>query len=508
MTTLSDYEDGTRPGAPELADMEDDDREIARKMIDRIEEVPQVGEATGRFEDADGVEVDDVMGSGGGRLPAWDLPGFAEETKQDDCGHEEPHLCDECGKVHGRSRTCAQSRCPRCWKRWAMERAETHVARADAVARTLGSDGTAHHKHHVAFMLPPDWRPKGSPEERYRETQKAVRDIISDIWGDDAMFVYHGWSGSGYGDDGGRGEGAHNDLGEWADRLPDGVDDRQWEGDVRDELFQRPHFHAIIVSDHVPGGDITARVHEATGWVIRRFADDEGRSIYGETREEEMEALARATTYTLSHTSVQCPDDDDNDAKIHTCGSVWRDYRNIKTLDDTELEAKRAVRAVAPKTLNLSENEIACDEEIAPERAAGDDADEHYSEDHGDDEDGDAGAPGTSFTGRVINVDESAGTMTIQTGAQQRTVRADELSQWRVGDKVSAQGEIDDDGVMDGELSDPRVDCQGTMRHIDEAGDLLDDDEWVDRAQWSDQAMKWYDWWTGADGAPPEPPPT
>ena len=117
-------------------------------------------------------------------------------------------------------------------------------------------------------------------------------------------------------------------------------------------------------------------------------------------------------------------------------------------------------------------------------------------------------SPGTSFTGRVINVDESAGTMTIQTGAQQRTVRADELSQWRVGDKVSAQGEIDDDGVMDGELSDPRVDCQGTMRHIDEAGDLLDDDEWVDRAQWSDQAMKWYDWWTGADGAPPEPPPT
>lgn len=494
--------------APDPADMEDEDREIAQQMIDRIQAVDQVGESSGRYDDVVGVEVEDVMGSAGGKVPGYQLPGFADETMQHDCGESQLHMCDECGSVHDRGRTCKQSRCPRCWKKWAMERAETHVGRADAVARYRGSSGTAHHKHHVAFMLPEDWRPRGDPDERYRETQKVVRDIISEIWGDDAMYVYHGWSGSGYGDDGGGAE--HDDMGEWAPRLPDGVDHRDWAGDVRDELYQRPHFHAIIVSSHIPGGDITSRVYDETGWLIRRFADDEGRSISGEDRQEEMEDLARATAYTLSHTAVKVGHgDENNDARVHTCGSRWRNYRKVTTYSDTEVEAKRAVRAVAPTVLDLSEDEISCAEEIAPERAAGDEADVHHSEDHGDDVD-DVGEPGTSILGRVVGVDEAAGEVRIQSGTQQRTVRVDDhnVADWEVGDKVEATGEIDEDGVLDGELDDPRVGCQGTMRHIRHADEYVEDEDWMDRAQWSEQARQAYLWWTGADGAPPTPPPT
>jgi hypothetical protein len=495
MSTLSDHGGGSVP-------------DLAQEMIDRIEAVEQVDDRV----DGDGITVDaDGNVPAHGRLAPWDLPGFGG-LQQDDCGHEEPHFCDECGKVHGRGRTCSQSRCERCWTSWVIDKAERHTARADAVARYLGSSGTAHHKHHVAFMLPPDWRPVGDEQERYEATKNVVKDIISDVWGDNAMFVYHGWSGSGYGED----EGVGDDRGEWADRLD--PEHRDWFGDVKDELYARPHFHAIIVADEIPGGDITKSVYEKTGWLINRIYDEEtNRSIGGETRHEEMKALARATTYTLSHTSVDCTGEN-NDAKVHTCGSEWWDYDNITTLDDTEREAKRAVRAVAPTTLDVDEEDVACVDKVAPERAVDSDADDYHTDDHDCGCEGvctcgpaapDDAAAGEQVrtTGTVVGVDDAAGTVTLQVGTEQWEVSAGDVGQLGVGDKKTVTGTLDDDGTIDGELEDPRVDCQGAMRHIEAADEVIDDDDWRERAQWADETVDAWEWWIGADGAPPEPPP-
>jgi len=484
VSTLSDYESTDVP-------------ELAQQMIDRIQRVDQVGD---RVEDGAVAVDEDGEIPDGGQLAAWDLPGFGG-LQQDDCGDDEPHYCDECGRVHNYGRTCSQSRCERCWQSWVVDKAETHAARADAVARTLGSSGTAHHKHHVAFMLPPDWTPTGDEQERYEDTKDVIKDIISDIWGFDAMFAFHGWSGSGYGAD----EGAGDDMGEWADRLD--PENRDWYGDVRDELYERPHFHAIIVAPEIPGGQITSAVYEETGWLIKRIYDeDTNRSISGEDEDGEMKALARAITYTLSHTSVDTSGEQ-NDAKVHTCGSAWWNYDGIETREDSERNAKRAVRAVAPTTLGVDEDAVRCADKIAPENAP--DADEYHTDDHGDDEQGiehaDVG-DSVSTTGTVVGVDDGAGTVTLQSGTETWEIDAGNVEDLRVGDKKTVTGTLTDDGEIDGDLDDPRVECQGAMRHIKDAEELVEDDDWLDRAQFADQTVETWEWWTGADGAPPAPP--
>lgn len=485
MSTLSDYQTVDVPP-------------LAQEMIDRIQEVEQVDDGV----EAGAINADETGAiPEGGSLAPWDLPAFGG-LQQEDCGHKEPHYCDECGRVHSIGRTCAQSRCERCWQAWVVDKAERHTARADAVARTLGSSGTAHHKHHVGFMLPPDWQPVGDEQQRYEKTKNVVKDIISEIWDFDALFVYHGWSGSGYGED----EGVGDDMGEWADRLD--PENRDWEGDVEDELYPRPHFHAIIVAPRIPGGDVTSAVYEKTGWLIKRIYDEEtNRSISGKGEDGEMKALARAVTYTLSHTSVDTTGEE-NDAKVHTCGSSWWDYENIRTQEDSERNAKRAVRAVAPTTLGVSEDKFRCVDKIAPENAP--DADEYHTDDHGDDDEygienaqvGDT----VSTTGTVVGIDGSAGTVTLQSGRETWEVSAGNVEELRVGDKKTVTGTLTGDDEIDGSLEDPRVECQGAMRHIDDAGDMLEDEDWIERAQFSDQTVETWEWWTGADGAPPNPP--
>lgn len=466
----------------------------AEEMIDIIRDVEQLGDRT---DGVDGVEVQDLWDNPGGRLPTWELPGFADDTMQDDCGEEQPHFCDECGQAFKSGNSCAQSRCPRCWRAWCVDTAEHLVQKLDAVARTRSSEdpeNNAYHKHHVGLMLPPDWTPAGGPQERYEATKNAIKEIITDVWDAEGIAVYHGYSGSGYDEVDDPGE--DDDRGEWVDRL---ADDREWEGDVRDELEQRQHFHCVVVAEEgtIPGGQETAAVYRETGWFIRRWADSEGRSIDG------MEDLAATVSYCLSHQSIDTSDPERNNNRNHRFGSTWHD-NDLYIPESTEREAKRAVRSEAPRTLGIPEKTISCDGEIAPERAA--DGEEHYTHDHdaGDDEDDDVQDGSVTVTGRVVNIDEAAGRVVVQEGTDQHEVDVGDVEDVRVGDRVTAEGELGEDGTIDGDLEDPRVDCQGAVRHIKDAGEKLSSSAWKERAQFAEQTEKMWKWWNGEDGLPPD----
>jgi len=476
----------------------EEERQELETIVDAIESVPQVTDVTG----ADGVDGDALEEHGvsdpGGKLPGLDLPGFAKESMQDYCGDKETHFCDECGETFDQSRRCSQSRCPDCWQSWVVDQAEHLTARLDTVARTRAArdgDGTAWHKHHVAIMLPPDWNPAGTPQERMENTKEAVATIIEDAWDAEGVALYHGWSGSGYGDEEEVAPGV-DDRGEWPDRLADG---REWEGDVRDELYRRPHFHAVITAPKIKGGAITREVYERTGWLINRIYDeDTNRSISGRGNDNasddgEMQALASVITYCLSHNSIDTTGDT-NQAQQVRVGSAWKDYRNVKVRDNVERSAVRAVRSVAPTTLGLPESRLKCDQLIAPERAV--DADEHHTHDHDDGSDDEHDGAGETVTGRVLDVNQAAGTVTLAKGSETVEVDVEETDRLMIGDEVT----VDGDGAV--ELEDPRVECEGASRHISEASEYVSSSTWRDRAQFARETLEEWERWQG-NGPPP-----
>ena len=462
----------------------------ARAIIDAIESVEQVGDR--RHEDggvvADGAGLDESFG---GRLPAFDLPGFGEEPMQDYCMDRERHFCDECGDTFKQARRCGQSRCPECWQSWVVDRAEYVTGRLDTVARVLGGrSGEAHHKHHMGIMLPPDWKPVGDPEERIEATKQVIKRIIRDAWDAEGVAVYHGWSGSGYGDE--ESPAGGDDRGEWADRLPGGDgEDQPWD-EVRDELYRRPHFHAVVVAptDNVRGKGVVEDVYDRTGWLIKRIGqEDDGRSIDDDNG---MEDLASVVTYVHSHASIDTTGDRNELVQVRV-GEKFHDS-DVTVKESVERSAKRAVRSVAPLTLGVATSSVRCKEQIAPERAP--EADEHHTHDHGDDVDVPEPDEGTA---RVVDANEAAGTVTLALpGGETRTVEAGEAGSLPIGAEV----DVDADGEVD--LSDPRIECQGAVRHISEAPGYLSSSAWTDRAQRADQLREaWQRWSDDPDSPPP-----
>jgi hypothetical protein len=226
-----------------------------------------------------------------GMLPELDLPGFGKPYTGDDgqisCGAGIPHVCEGCGHTTEIGRTCRRSTCPRCAPAWAMELAKGHVGRLHEAAKMMSSreGNRAVYKHH-AVVSPP----RGlfvDADDPLNAAFHAVRDFLDAI-GAEGFVYYHPFSGS---DD-------HQDnRGEWKQRL---FQDRDWEGDIRDELEMRPHFHVVCVTPHFPDGDVTAGIHDRTDWVLHRITQRNGSPV----SLGDLEDVARAVTYALSHAGI------------------------------------------------------------------------------------------------------------------------------------------------------------------------------------------------------------
>lgn len=280
-------------------------------------------------------------------LPALDLPGFGE--RYDDCGAEIPHVCEDCGHTFEVGRTCARSECPRCGSAWVVKRAPGHVGRIHEAAKMMSSSlDTAVYKHHA--IISPDPELYVDADDPLNEAFHAVRDIMSSI-NMQGVVYYHPYRGA-------EGEEHKDDRGEWKKRL---FSDRNWEGDVREELERRPHFHVVGACPWFPGGEVTKAIEEQTGWILHRITERNGSPV----SLGDMGAVARAVTYCLSHTGIDT-DGDANQAQYRAYGSA---YHNAAYYSKTERAAKKAVKWAAPDTLGLSTVGLECKKELPEEEA-------------------------------------------------------------------------------------------------------------------------------------------
>jgi len=268
-------------------------------------------------------------------LPELPIPGHGE--KYDDCGDDIPRFCGSCGCVEHVGRTCFRSGCPRCWKGWDRRRAATITSKLEALRayKEAPTEGWSGWKFHHLTLSPPPGYALNS-EQPLQRTFDALKGILDELGASTGYLFYHPY----------RGENG-DDRGFWKDLLPDGAE--QHMADIRDGLTHEPHFHAVVLSQHVAGGFSTKHIEEKTGWVIERItkSEDSDVSIYDKYD------LSRVVTYCLSHTGIG-----ENRAAYRAFGEV----ANFQAHEKFKKGMDAAVRSVAPNTLGLSYQTLMCDE--------------------------------------------------------------------------------------------------------------------------------------------------
>jgi hypothetical protein len=402
--------------------MDDIDEDwLAQEIIDEIER-PRRGTVE--------------MGTSGYPDPG-NPPGFG--TKLDDCGDDIVHFCTGCGAKTTIGRTCKRSVCPRCAPRWVVDRADPRLARLQSVCKTMGSLlGCSIKKHHVVLSPPDDWYLYA--DDPLDRTFSVVKEILK-LLQCEGIICYHGWAGI-----------EEDDRGAWKERLFEG---RSWDDDVKHELMERPHFHAIVASPFVAGGEVTKRVEKETGWIIERIADDDsGKSI------PDLPAAARVLTYALSHTSILVGngDNDENIAQIRTFGKHWhgsKDTNQVNVYKSTRRRAERAVREAAPKTLGISPSGIRCETPVPEDEQSDHSVDLHD----------------------LYNDRDSTSSET--------------------GEHSDCSGDCEESHTASetgGEQDDMAV-CKAPLKHIKHADEYLDDEEWAEEARFVEQLEReWNDW--------------
>lgn len=382
--------------APDLA-LSTDERRQANELVGAIDSTPTLTwEEIGERHAPPG--VDDPSSVAGWhdlnyRPKAHDLPGFGDaydgSKGRVPCGAEIPHYCQDCGHRVDVGRTCARSTCPRCGAAWVLKRAPKLVSRIQEAAKMKSAamdDKTPVYKHHVIVSPPHDWYADvDDPTEELLQVGHRIMDAI-DM---DGIEVYHGWRGASD-----EGE-PTDDRGEWKKRL---FNDRTWD-DVREEIEPSPHLHLIGACPWVPGGDVTAAVHEATDWIIHRVTERNGSAV----SLGDMSSVARAVSYCLSHCAL--------DTSGERTRSLYRRHgsaftnADLRTLD----EAREAVAHVGRETLGLPAASVECRSTVADD---GDDLDHLDDVDDGDgDDDGadeqDADDNTRTCRGQLSMIDEA-----------------------------------------------------------------------------------------------------
>ncbi|WP_181685984.1 hypothetical protein [Halorhabdus salina] len=194
-------------------------------------------------------------------------------------------------------------------------------------------------------------------EEAQKITKTVVKRILDEMRAQ-GVLIRHSFRGK---NDDGSIKSESDDRGAWKERLNSG---RKWNGDVRNELAWKPHYHCIVASDWLEGGELTERVEKETGWVIHRIADDNGISLGSDG------AMARAMTYCLSHCDIQIREDSHNRSAVWEVGSFEGDPIKSSSRfspSPVDLEwADRVVRRAAVDTLGLQSGTTDCGARIPP----------------------------------------------------------------------------------------------------------------------------------------------
>lgn len=302
------------------------------------------------------VEIEDEpVGAYTNHLPEETLPGFGVE--RDDCGDDIPHFCTDCGHVVGEvGRTCYRWECPRCAPAAVMRRSITATAKIEDFRKETAYQrgGDSPKFHHVVLSPPEDFAvARNDPKEAAYDIAKTLLDELGAMGG---LLAYHPWRGDI--------DGQTDDRGAWKNRL---FNDRDWD-DVRAELAPEGHIHAIAVADYIDHHTCAA-LNDKTDWIIHRIEKtDSNVSLY------DVEDLASATTYTLSHTGLEA----DGSASYRYFGAV----ANHAADETTEARMREVVRSVVPTTLGLSVADLTCDRTLSDDET--DESHQHAPRGNGD----------------------------------------------------------------------------------------------------------------------------
>jgi len=402
-----------------------------------------------------------------GELPMMEIPGFGEEY--DDCGKPMPMACSGCGHTHEVGRTCRRSTCPRCGAAWVRDRAKNLCAQLGACRATRDANRDTHQRyHHLAWMVPEDWRLQSKDE--LEKTREVIRKIMYALDIEGYVF-YHPWSGSGYDDEEG------DDRGKWKDRL---FNDRDWRGDVREELEFRPHFHIVAVGHTVPGKDFSKTIYEKTGWILTRItkSEDNAVSIYDD------EDLAKVVTYCLSHSAIDINGGSDGSAQrtYRRYGPVLTDP-DVSPSEEVTEHHDRLCRQAATTTLGIPMTDQFCFAETV----------------------GNTGMDDYTKVRAAITAQAAAdgdGTNSADNAGSDETTN-DTLASPDAPDPVEMSGELNtpakkanDNPSLDLEEPEEPSECEGQLVHLCEARHLLKDDDWIEQADYSHDLRETVDEWS------------
>jgi len=308
------------------------------------------------------------------------LPGFGPtghgENAYDDCGNPHKFVCTDCGGTADIGRTCAKMDCARCGVAWVRDLAITKSAKIRRIRKEKhqATPDREHQKiHHQVINPDLSWYAAlanaGYTFEKARdETKKIVKKILDEMRGQ-GLLIRHSYRGK---KENGSIREEEDDRGLWKQLLNS---DREWFGDVRDQLAWRPHYHCIVVSDWLQREGFTDVLHEKTGWVTARierevqkdryngmFADDAKVSIPDDG------AMARAVTYCLSHGDVIVNDEKNNQSSNWEVGSFDGDIiRSNGTFSPQPHDVQWAdgkVRDECPNLLGLSSGSSDCGKDL------------------------------------------------------------------------------------------------------------------------------------------------
>jgi hypothetical protein len=456
------------------------------------------------------------------------LPGFGPEGRgghaTDTCGNPHPFLCTDCANTVSFGRTCSKSVCARCGVAWVRDAAIKKSAKIRRVRKEKhqATRENEHQKeHHLILSAPLGWyydlatAGLTMPEAQER-TKELVTEILEELRAQ-GVLVRHSYRGEN--EDDGSIKTETDDRGAWKQRLNS---DRRWWNDVRDELAWMPHYHAIVVSDFIKGGELSETVERETGWVMHRIADEDGISLPNDG------AMARALTYCLSHADIRV----NADANGNNRSSVWEKgiFRDDRVRSSSRFKARphdldwadATVRKVAQRTLGLQSGTTDCGASLPavddPDELARRIINEVWPHDDALEVEPDTilwhvsegnirvSTSTSSGSGGTLTIRDADGNSLTDTAGQLPTAPNDPFVRdvdVDVSDRTATDDHNDDceccDDRDDRDDRDEQHDldedddrCDGTLIPIEEARQrgLLDDDDWLQQAPYSDDALE------------------
>lgn len=377
------------------------------------------------------------------------LPGFGPDgeggNRRDDCGDDYPFFCAGCGDVKSFGRTCYSWVCSRCVQAGALRASKRTVAKLLAMRAYYDAIRDDQQRlHHIVVSPPDDWHPS-TDGDSWKAAKTTVKRLLRAA-GCPGWLAYHPLKGK-----------SGDDRGAWKDRLLNGG---RW-ADVAPELVFQPHFHAVVIANETPGGAVTKEIEERTGWVVHRITKEGSNvSIYGDYD------LARAVTYCYSHTAVDTSGDRDS-----VCANYFGEYVNDAVASDrAEEQADAIVRAVAPKTLGVPYNSLACSRtRPVPVDDDGDDGEHPYLR---------------------VRVDRAAASAAYDPHAGAASDPWDDFAGGAGPDDVEDPGDVDE---PDSEA------CAGRMLPIGDAARYLRSSRWVAQADHVDDLRETHGRWAERD---------